>query len=504
MQTGPNPTQEERKGAGMNAPFRPSVLPVAVIGAGPVGLAAAAHLVTRGVPVKLYEAGETAAAHVRSWGHVRMFSPWRFNTDEAATALLREHGWQSPPDDALPTGHDLYDAYLHPLSQTPALHDVLETGARVRTVSRRGIDKVVTASRADHPFTLSVEAGGRTRIELARAVIDASGTWANPSPLGASGTPAAGENTFADRIAYGIPDVLGGARAHYAGKRVLVIGGGHSAANSLLDLARLADTDARMRLIWAVRSKSLSRVFGGGAADALPARGKLGSDLKTLIEGGRLHLVSGFRAQCVEERGDGLVVIGHDGSPGLPLEPVDRIIVATGLRPDLAMTRELRVDYDPWLESPRALGPMIDPNLHSCGTVPPHGYKELSHPEPGYFTVGIKSYGRAPTFLMATGYEQVRSIAAHLAGDHAAAADVRLVLPETGVCSTDIAGFEEAAGGCCGGPAPQASGACCADDAAAKANGEPGCGCGPAAPATARETVLSRSTATQSAGNIPG
>jgi hypothetical protein len=245
-------------------------------------------------------------------------------------------------------------------------------------------------------------------------------------------------------------------------------------------------------------------VFGGGAADALPARGKLGSDLKTLIEGGRLHLVLGFRAQGVEERGDGLVVTGHDGSQALALEPVDRIIVATGLRPDLAMTRELRVDYDPWLESPRALGPMIDPNLHSCGTVPPHGYKELSHPEPGYFTVGIKSYGRAPTFLMATGYEQVRSIAAHLAGDHAAAADVRLVLPETGVCSTDIAGFEEAAGGCCGGPVPQASGACCADDAAAKAQGEPGCGCAPAAPATARETVLSRSTATQSAGNMPG
>ena len=94
------------------------------------------------------------------------------------------------------------------------------------------------------------------------------------------------------------------------------------------------------------------------------------------------------------------------------------------------MTRELRLDLDPWLESARTLGPMIDPNLHSCGSVPPHGYKELAHPEPGYFAVGIKSYGRAPTFLMATGYEQVRSVAAHLAGDQAAAKRCGLCFPK--------------------------------------------------------------------------
>ena len=126
------------------------------------------------------------------------------------------------------------------------------------------------------------------------------------------------------------------------------------------------------------------------------------------------------------------------------------------------MTRELRLDLDPWLECPRTLGPMIDPNLHSCGTVPPHGHKELTHPEPDYFTVGIKSYGRAPTFLMATGYEQVRSIAAHLAGDHVAANEVRLVLPETGVCSTDLVLSGETGGDAAAGlplrmPMPAAS-----------------------------------------------
>ena len=130
------PQSQEIKGIGMSMPSNLE-LPVAVIGAGPVGLAAAAHLVTRGLPVKLYEAGETVAAHVRSWGHVRLFSPWGFNTDTAARALLRQHGWQAPPVDVLPTGSDLYAAYLQPLAQTPELDAVIETGARVRAVSRR-------------------------------------------------------------------------------------------------------------------------------------------------------------------------------------------------------------------------------------------------------------------------------------------------------------------------------------------------------------------------------
>jgi hypothetical protein len=276
--------------------------------------------------------------------------------------------------------------------------------------------------------------------------------------------PAPGEAESSDRIAYGIPDVLGKDRDTYAGKHVLVVGGGHSAANVLLDLARLMQADAGTKIIWAVRSGNLARVFGGGAADQLPARGRLGADLRMLTESGRLRLVVGFSAERIEAAAGGLSVVGQQShSRELRLDPVDRVVVATGFRPDLSMTRELRLDLDPWLECPRALGPMIDPNLHSCGTIRPHGYKELSHPEPGYFAVGMKSYGRAPTFLMATGYEQVRSVVAHLAGDRAAADDVRLVLPETGVCSTDILG-PDAAGCCTTGAEAEAkvSKACCA------------------------------------------
>jgi hypothetical protein len=452
-------------------------LPVAIIGAGPVGLAAAANLVGRGLAVRIYESGESAAANVLAWAHVRLFSPWRFNLDPAAAALLADERWTAPPEDELPTGRELYDRYLAPLAATPRIQEALRTRTRVVAIARQGLDKLVSRDRGDRPFALRHESAAGPRTELARAVIDASGTWKQPNPMGADGLPAIGEARFSERIAYGVPDVLGRARETYAGRRVAVIGGGHSAANALLDLARLAEREPAMQLVWAVRSRDLTRVFGGGAGDQLPARGKLGSDLKALVAGQRLRLVTGFSAQAVEERGDGLVVSGRTSEGQATLGPVDRIVVATGQRPDLALTQELRLDLDPWLECPRALGPEIDPNLHSCGSVPSHGYRELAHPEPGFFTAGVKSYGRAPTFLMATGYEQVRSIAAYLAGDLAAANDVRLVLPETGVCSADFLETGTTEAGCCGGPAPAEVEACCAADAQAKAQAKSGCGC---------------------------
>ena len=224
-------------------------------------------------PGEAIRVGRTVAANVRDWGHVRLFSPWRFNTDAAATAILREHGWQSPPADALPTGGDLYAAYLQPLAGTPILRPVIETGARVRNVSRQGIDKVVSRGRGDHPYALAIDQGnGGSRIDLARAVIDASGTWTNPNPASASGTTAIGETALADHIAYGIPDVLGRDCATYTGRTVLVVGGGHSAANVLIDLARLAETDARLKIIWAVRSDNLAGIFGMARRQAARAR----------------------------------------------------------------------------------------------------------------------------------------------------------------------------------------------------------------------------------------
>ena len=456
-------------------------LPVAVIGGGPVGLAAAAHLIARGLPAKVYEAGPQVGSNIRDWGHVRVFTPWRYCVDQAATALLERHGWPLPAPDEYPTGAELVSAYLEPLAATPELAAVMETNARVTAISRQGVDKVVSHGREMRPFVLAVASKKGVRRDLARAIIDASGTWTTPNPLGASGLPAVGEAEFADRIAYGIPDILGRDRHLYAGRKTLVVGSGHSAANALLELAQLTKHAAGASLSWTTRSVDLARIYSGGDADQLPARGELGANVRELVDQGLAALTTGFAILALREERGAIVIKGETAKGLRWIGPVDRIIAATGQRPDLSLTRELRLDLDPWLESAKALGPLIDPNVHSCGSVPPHGHRELSHPEPGFYTVGIKSYGRAPTFLLLTGYEQVRSVASALAGNFAEADDVRLVLPETGVCSTRPASASESSAGCCGGSAPANVDACCMADAQAKSMGKVGCGCEAAA-----------------------
>lgn len=464
-------------------------LPIAVVGGGPIGLAAAAHLLERGLPVRVYEAGERVGASIAEWAHVRTFSPWSCSVDGASERILARRGWTHPKAQHLPTGGELLRDYLFPLAETPEMAAVIETGAKVARINRRGLDKVTSKGREESPFVLTIVAGdGSTRRDLARVVIDASGTWTNPNPLGSEGYPADGELQQQDRLAYGMPDVLGRERATYAGKSIFVVGAGYSAANVLLDLARLAESEPQTSITWVVRGTNLIRVYGGELADQLPARGELGADVKALVDSGRVELVTGFRTTAVRSNGIGVVLEGETLRGVQEIGPADRIVVATGQRPDLSLSKELRLDLDPWLESARALGPLIDPNIHSCGSVPPHGHRELSHPEPGFYTIGVKSYGRAPTFLLLTGYEQARSVAAAIAGDFAAADDVQLVLPETGVCSTRSADFEIASGSaCCGGPAPAEVEACCQLDAAAKAAGEEGCGCSaaPAKPAAA-------------------
>ncbi|TIN75218.1 NAD(P)-binding domain-containing protein [Mesorhizobium sp.] len=451
-------------------------LPIAIIGGGPVGLAAAAQLVSRGLSVKVYEAGSSVGENLRDWGHLRVFTPWRYCVDAVARKRLESHGWQMPEPEAFPTANEIVDQYLAPLAKLAELAPSIETNARVVAISRWGADKVLSKSRQTRPFMLLVETAKGTRRDSARAVIDASGTWQTPNPLGAGGLPAEGETELGDRIAYGIPNVLGRDRHLYAGRTILVVGAGHSAANALLELAELAQTEPGTSALWVTRSTDLVRIYGGGDADALPARGELGSGVRQLAESGRVRLVTGFAIVAIREIDGRLMVEGQTEDGLRTLGPVDRIIAATGQRPDLALTRELRLDLDPWLEGVKALGPLIDPNEHSCGDVPPHGHRELSHPEPDFYTVGVKSYGRAPTFLLLTGYEQVRSVAAALAGDMAAADAVQLVLPKTGVCTVPVSLSGVSSQNCCGGPAPAAVDACCVDDAKAKASGKSGCG----------------------------
>jgi hypothetical protein len=416
---------------------RTAALPVAVIGGGPVGLAALAHLLDRNVPAVLLEAAAQVGEHFRQYGPVRLFSPWKFNVDAAMRRRLLQAGWSAPPDEGLPLASEIATQLLVPFAELPQVAPHVKLAHRVLSIARLGMDKVKSEGRAAAPFELRVSTPAGEQLLLARAVIDASGTWGSPNPMGSNGLPVAGEAELRNHIVYGIPDVLGRDRRRYAGKRILVLGAGHSAANALLWLAELAATDPATSIVWAVRGRAMARAFGGGAADQLPARGELGSRLRQLVNAGSLRLEREFHVRALQQVDGKLRVLAtsSDAAPRV-VEGVDEIICATGQRPDLAMTRELRLKLDPWLESTAALGPLIDPNVHSCGSVPPHGHRELSHPEPGFYTVGVKSYGRAPTFLMLTGYEQVRSVVAALAGDLAAADEVALVLPETGVCST--------------------------------------------------------------------
>lgn len=448
---------------------------IAIVGAGPVGLAAAAHALERGLEPIILEAGEAAGHAVRQWSHVRMFSPWEYNVDNAAARLLASTGWNSPDPQSYPTGGELVSRYIEPLATRTALRDRIRFKSTVTAISRLGFDKVKSKGRDAAPFEIRYQNGKGPERLVADAVIDTSGTWYAPNPAGDNGLPAIGEGEAGARVAYGMPDVLGRDRARYAGNTVAVLGAGHSAIGTLIDLVKLRETVPDTTVIWLLRGTDATKSFGGGANDKLSARGELGSAFARLVKEGALRVEAGFHVTHMSSTPERLRIGAGSACCGRHVI-ADELIVATGFRPDLSYFGELRLGLDPALDCPTALAPLIDPNEHSCGTVRPHGARELCHPEAGFYIAGMKSYGRAPTFLMLTGYEQVRSIAADIAGDKEAAERVELVLPETGVCSRSPV---DDAQSCCGGPAKGDASACCADDETAELDGKVGCGCGP-------------------------
>lgn len=425
-----------------------SDLPVVVIGAGPQGLAAAAHLVERGLEPLVLESGLGPASAVAEWGHVRLFSAWPELIDSASVRLLGPTGW-SAPEEGYPTGAEWIDGYLAPLAK--ALGERVRYDARVIGVSRKGRDRLVDADRAEQPFTVHVvdSDGVESRLET-RAVIDASGTWRRPNPAGADGLPALGERASGELISYQVPNRALPER--YAGRHTVVVGAGDSAFNALHELVQIAADHPGTRITWAIRRVVSDSTFGGGDADQLPERGALGRRAKQAVAAGAVELVTGFRTAEVRRVAEQAVLVGEDGRE---LPAADTVVVLTGFRPDLSFLSEMRLDLDPTLEAPRRIAVEIDPNIHSCGSVRATGAADLAQPEPDFYLVGMKSYGRAPTFLALTGYEQVRSVVAALAGDQEAAARVDLVLPDTGVCGgAGVFDDPSSAGGGCCAPAP--------------------------------------------------
>lgn len=436
--------------------------PVVIVGAGPVGLAAAANAVERGMDFVVLEAGAEAGAAVGEWGHVRLFSSWSELIDPAARRLLDAAGtWAAPDDGAYPSGAQWRRDYLLPLAHLldAAPGGAVRCHARVIGVSRSGRDLMVDSGREDEPFAVHIEtAQGRERL-LGSAVVDASGTWTRPNPLGADGYPALGERENAARLSYGIPDFTDPAvAARYAGRHVAVAGRGASAQGVLVGLAGLAEQDPRTRVSWLLRRPSVGDAFGGGDNDQLEQRGRLGQHAKEAAASVAVTHVTQFRTESVTGQDDGRLTLAS--VDGQQVADVDEVIVATGFRPDFGFLSEVRLDLDPALGAARTLAAQIHPDHHSCGDVAPHGHRELAQPEPGLYLVGMKSYGRAPSFLAMTGFEQVRSVMAALAGDLEAADRVELVLPETGVCNgagafDDPGATASAGGGCCAPAAEQ-------------------------------------------------
>ncbi|MGH3656035.1 MAG: FAD-dependent oxidoreductase, partial [Micromonosporaceae bacterium] len=224
-------------------------LPVLVVGAGPVGLAAAAHLAERDVEFLVLESGDTVAASIAEWRQVRLFSPWRYDIDAAARRLLEADGWVAPDPDALPTGGELIESYLQPLAKLPTLAGRIRYGARVTTITRLGFDRVRSTGRDQAPFLVRLADGDEI---VGRAVVDASGTWRTPNVLGGYGIPAHGEpDAVTDgRVISALPDALGVDRERFAGRRTAVVGAGHSAATTLLDLAELATQVPGTEVVW--------------------------------------------------------------------------------------------------------------------------------------------------------------------------------------------------------------------------------------------------------------
>lgn len=425
---------------------------VVVVGAGPQGLAAAAHVRERGLEPLVLESGPGPAAAVAEWGHVRLFSPWSELIDAASRRLLEQSGWTAPTT-GYPTAAQWIDGYLAPLANE--LDACIQYGARVTGVGRKGRDLSVDAGRGEQPFVVHVQHsdGEERRIE-ADAVIDASGTWRSPGPVGADGLPALGERRARDAglLLHRPPNRE--EAAEMAGTHVVVVGSGHSAATAIGDLATIVRRDSSTHVTWVLRRGAIGSVFGGGAADELPERGALGQRAKKAVDEGLVDLVTGFRTERIDSDSGQAVLIAEDGRT---LAPADTVIVSTGFRPDLSFLSEIRLDLDAGLQAPSKVAAEVDPNVHSCGSVQATGAADLAHPEPGFYIVGAKSYGRAPTFLAMTGFEQVRSVVAEISGDHEAAARVELELPDTGVCGG--AGIydapdDESQDGCCGSAAP--------------------------------------------------
>jgi thioredoxin reductase len=398
---------------------------LAILGAGPVGLEAAALALELGFDVHVLERGDVGA-HLLAWGHVRMFTPWRMNVGPASARLLARHGWSAPPADECPTGSELAERVLQPLAATPELKARVHTHSPVVQVSRHGArksDLLPSPAREAHPFRLLVrDQGGRENYLHAHAVVDSTGVYATPNWAGTGGIPARGESYLAPQMSYHPDDVLGLRRERHAGKTTLVIGGGTSAITTVAALARLAEEVPGTRASWVTRRAAPGSAHER-ADDSLPARAALLAEGRRLQQGGSAAVqwtggweVEGFEYNSATHRYRAQLA----GANGARFEEGDQVIVNCGYGPDPLLHRELKIHECFSTLAPMRLATALEESGTSdCTQVPAQAASVLANPEPGYFILGAKSYGRGATaFLLETGHRQVAEALAALA-EHA-------------------------------------------------------------------------------------
>jgi len=381
---------------------------IAVIGAGPVGLEAALYGTYLGHDLQIYERGRVGE-NIRRWGHVSLFSPERMNRSQLAVLQLDRADLPLSDDERYLTGRQFVEQQLEPLAHCEPLAGRIHEGCTVIRVGRERIGKsdLVGGPRDRYPFRLLLEQDARERIVNADVVLDCSGTYGHHNWMGSGNLPAPGELRLKDRIAYTLEDIAGRHRDRYAGKHVLLVGSGHSAATALDALIRLPGT----QVLWITKADR-ERPHELIPDDPLPERARLSGLANGLAAGSHPQVT--YRRATVVER-----VEERDGGFGVTLRStdreqtvtVDRILAHVGYSPDNSLYRELQVHECYATFGPiRLAAALLGDSSSDCLAQSARGAEVLENPEPGFFILGAKSYGKNSRFLIRIGLEQVREV----------------------------------------------------------------------------------------------
>jgi thioredoxin reductase len=398
---------------------------IAVIGAGPIGLEAALYASQLGYEVSVFERGEIGD-NLREWGHVAFFSPWQMNHSPLAVQLLQQanKNWRPPADDAYLTGNEYVETYLQPLSALPQLAKKIYLKTKVESIGREWVLKnslVGDSARGRFPFRiLTTDANGNEKLFWADAVLDASGVYATPNWLGAGGIPAVGEKKSRPLIDYKLRDISGRDRSRFAGKKILLIGAGYSAATTICDLQKLIRVEPGTAVIWAIREQRALPI-PVIENDPLPARAQLTAAANAAALNGTQTIQ--FRNQTSveaisyhENSKKFEVALKQNGS--LESLEVDRIIANVGYGPDNSIYRELQIHECYASRGPMKLAAaLLGSSSADCLQQGSLGADTLKNPEPNFYIIGNKSYGRNSTFLIRVGLSQIVEVFSLISGD---------------------------------------------------------------------------------------